>query len=237
MLLVIGYPKTWLVELANELSSQLVIDSTTLDVPPRAIPVDVVEADPSSEIERDERPADSPVELQQLGDGFVFTIPDPGVWKGSSGLFGFGLLWCGFMIVFTSFFVIVGMNGKANDPGAEWLFPLFIVLFWTIGIGLLVGAINMGRRQAALAVTGEQLKVIISSLFGTTRKKWMLSELQTFRKGPSGIEVNDVPVMQLQIVPQTGSPYGLLTGRDEAEIEWIATHLRRALPSESDASS
>jgi hypothetical protein len=141
------------------------------------------------------------------------------------------------MTVFTSVVVLVGLNGKNNDPAAKWMFPIFIGLFWTIGIGMLTGAINMGRRQAAIAVTGEQLKLIITGLFGTTRKEWALSELLTFRKGASGIEVNDVPVMQLQIVPQTGAPYGLLTGRDEAEIEWIATHLRRVLRIESDANS
>jgi len=31
-------------------------------------------------------------------------------------------------------------------------------------------------------------------------------------------------------VPRDGSPYGLLTGRSDAELEWMATHLRRCLP-------
>ena len=51
------------------------------------------------------------------------------------------------------------------------------------------------------------------------------------------MEVNDVPAMQLHIVPRDGSKYGLLTGLVEAELEWIATHLRRFLRSTDETDS
>lgn len=231
--LVLAYPQDWLIAVARDLSHRCGTEADAHDAPSRPIPVEIEDDVPTGVIEREEQPSDSPIDLQTLADGLVFTVPAPGVWKGSGGLFGFGLLWCGFMTVFTSFAVFVIVNGKANGDDAWWVFPLVMILFWSVGIGLLLGAINMGRRQAAIAVTRAHLKLIISSLFGTTRKEWTLEELETFRKGPSGIEVNDVPVMQLQIVPRSGSHYGLLTGRDEAELEWIATHLRRCLRNES----
>jgi hypothetical protein len=43
------------------------------------------------------------------------------------------------------------------------------------------------------------------------------------------MEVNDVPVLQMQIVSHNGQSYGLLTGRDVAELEWMATLLRQAV--------
>lgn len=230
MVLVLAYPRDWLIAVAQDLSQRCGTETAAIDSVTRAIPVEVDEVSLTGVIEREKQPADSPIELQRLADGLVFTVPAPGVWKGSSGLFVFGLLWCGFMVVFTSLFAVAAANGKVEGEGSWWLFPLFIVVFWSIGIGLLLGAINMGRRQAAIAVTREHLKLIVSGLFGTTRREWALDELDTFRKGPSGMSVNDVPVMQLHIVPRKGSPYGLLTGRDEAELEWMATHLRRCLP-------
>ena len=43
------------------------------------------------------------------------------------------------------------------------------------------------------------------------------------------MEVNDRPVIELQIHPRQGKKAGLLGGRDEAELRWLATRLRQAL--------
>ena len=230
-LLAIGYPRDWLIPLSQELSRRLAVDAPSLDSPNNAIPVTIVDGTTDSrEIERDEQPPQSVIERQSLPDGFVLTIPASGVRGGSRGLLTFSLAWCGIVTLFTVVFSIAGGQGQVNPKESWWVFPVVIAVFWAIGIGTFLSAINMSRRQAAIAVAGDRLKLIISDLFGTKRKEWALDDLQTFRKGPSGVEVNGVPVMQLHIVPRAGSPYGLLTGRDEAELEWIATQLRRALP-------
>ena len=41
--------------------------------------------------------------------------------------------------------------------------------------------------------------------------------------------VNNRPVLELHIRPSTGDKVGMLAGRDEAELHWIATRLRKAL--------
>jgi hypothetical protein len=43
------------------------------------------------------------------------------------------------------------------------------------------------------------------------------------------VEVNHRPVIELQIFPRTGRKFGLLAGRDVAELQWIAAVLRQAL--------
>jgi hypothetical protein len=43
------------------------------------------------------------------------------------------------------------------------------------------------------------------------------------------MEVNGRPVLELQIHPVGGKKWGLLAGRDEDELRWMATALRRAL--------
>lgn len=230
-MLAIGYPRDWLIPLSQELSHCLAVETPSLDSPNNRIPVTIVDATTGSgEIERDEQPPQSMIEWQALADGFVLTIPASGVRGQSRGLLTFSLAWCGIVTLFTVVFSFAGGQAQANPKDAGWVFAVVIGVFWAVGIGTLLSAINMSRRQAAIAISGDRLKLITSDLFGTKRKEWALDDVQTFRKGPSGVEVNDVPVMQLHIVPRAGSPYGLLTGRDEAELEWMATLLRRALP-------
>jgi hypothetical protein len=47
--------------------------------------------------------------------------------------------------------------------------------------------------------------------------------------GRSGMEVNDKPVMELQIVCKDGKKVGFLSQRNEGELLWIAAVLRQAL--------
>lgn len=234
--LAIGYPEPWLKAVADHLAAEDALDVAAVAAPP--LPVVLVESPVrfgTEDIDRFEKPAGSLVEHQEIPGGFTLVIPSPGVWKGSAGMFVFSLFWCGFMALFTGIAVFSLLNGAKPDAAAVWIIPLVITVFWAVGVGMLLGAINMGRRQAAIAVAGGQLKLIQLSLFGTKRREWLLEDLVTARKGKSGMEVNDVPVMQLHIVPRDGKPYSLLTGRDEEELEWIATLLRQAIPPQKGA--
>lgn len=230
-LLVLGYPRDWVLGLANELAGRLNRELAHIPDPSLRV-IDIEEVLPNSlgSADRHEQPASSPIIREEIPGGFSLLVPAPGVWKGSAGLFTFSLFWCGFMTLFTAFVIFFLTSGDIDDKRVFWIFPAFSVAFWAIGIGMMLAAINMGRRQAVIAVTHGELKLMQSSLFGTSRKEWLLSELQTVQLGPSGMSVNDVPVLQLHIREQNGGKYGLLTGRDEAELEWIATLLRQNIP-------
>jgi hypothetical protein len=56
-----------------------------------------------------------------------------------------------------------------------------------------------------------------------------LKQACTFFVGPSGTEVNDRPVLELQIQGPAQKLHGMLVGRNERELVWIATMLRQAL--------
>ena len=101
--------------------------------------------------------------------------------------------------------------------------------FWAIGIGVLVGAIYMGRRSATLEADASRLGVETQGLFGTKRREWARAEISAIRADASGMEVNERPVIELQIHPSSGKKVGLLAGRKEDELRWMATRLRRAL--------
>jgi hypothetical protein len=174
------------------------------------------------------QPAGSKIAVDEFEGGLTMQVPPAGLWKGTSGMFFFALIWNGFMTVFTSAVVCGGLNAENKpDETALWIFPLVLSLFWAVGIGVLLGALNMGRRTAMFAIAGGNLLVMQKGIFGTKRREWPVEEVSSIITGPSGMKVNDREVPQLQI-HASGEKLGLLTGRDVAELEWLACELRSA---------
>jgi hypothetical protein len=129
------------------------------------------------------------------------------------------------MAVFTAGAAVAGFEWDGNP----WLPILLIAAFWAFGLGLLAVAVNMGRRTAVMAVEDGRLQVETRGLFGVRRQEWNPGELSAVRADAGGLEVNERPVLELQIHPAGGKKWGLLAGRDEDELRWMATSLRRAL--------
>ena len=175
------------------------------------------------------QPAGSQIAVDKFEGGLTIRVPPAGVWKGSSGMFIFALLWNGFMTVFTSAVLCGGLNAENQpDETALWVFPLFLLLFWSVGIGVLLGALNMGRRSAMFAIAAGKLLVMQRGIFGTKQREWAVEEIDAIATGSSGMKVNDRDVPQLQIKSTSGEKLGLLTGRDSQELEWLACELRGA---------
>ena len=49
---------------------------------------------------------------------------------------------------------------------------LLLSIFVLAGVGMVLGAINMGRRRAVLAVVGGRLLVLQTGPFGSKRREW-----------------------------------------------------------------
>jgi hypothetical protein len=210
------------------------------DAPPAVKVIDVVEEEP----EPDDaiapglrcpyvpsQPAGSKVTLEAVPDGVALLVPPAGVMRGSFGLFFFAVTWLGFMTIFTFFFGFASLNAAAQNIQSMWEVVgvvAFMGAFWSIGIGLMLTAVNMGRRQAALAVANGRLMIVQTSLFGTKKREWACENLRRIGIGPSGMSVNDVPVLELQIHPHDEKKHGMLAGRETQELAWIATVLRDA---------
>lgn len=222
-MVALGYPKDWLLPLAQELKALMGGGQFA-----PSIAVAVAEGSPVDRTADDvtEQPAGSRVLVEERGAGVRLVVPPAGVWRGSKGLFLFGLFWCAFMAVFTAFSVTGSGKRPSSIPMAFWF---FIPTFWLIGLGLLAGAINMGRRSATLEVIAGRLCVEIRGLFGSKQREWTRSDLVAIRADASGMEVNDRPVIELQFHPRRGKKVGLLAGHDEQELRWMATRLRRVM--------
>ncbi len=183
-----------------------------------------------------EQPPGSDVQVERFADGITFRVPPAGVWKGSAGMFRFGIIWTVLIAGFTALFGGALLRNGAG-PGAL-LGPLaFMSFFWMIGAALLLIGWNMGRRESAVAVVGDSVMVMQTSLRGSKRREWPRSEIKSVKVGPSGIEVNDRPIPELQLHGPDKKLFGMLAGRDERELLWMATLLRQALKGTNPASS
>jgi hypothetical protein len=222
-LVVLGYPKDWLLAIADELKGY--VGRGTFSA--ASTQVEVVEKTSEDEDVDDvlQQPADSRVQVEERGAGVRLVVPPAGIWRGSKGLFFFALFWCGFMVLFTAFTGTSMFKGR----GIEWELVAFLAAFWAIGVGLLVGAVHMGRRSASLEADSVHLRVETRGLFGTNRREWSRADLNAIRADASGMEVNHRPLIELQIHPLSGKKVGLLAGRQEDELRWLAPCLRRAL--------
>lgn len=238
-----AYPFALLRPLADTLAVECATEAHSFDnrdAPLAAKVIDVVEEQPEPDDvlapglscpHVPSQPAGSEVTLEEVPGGVTLLVPPAGVMRGSSGLFFFAIMWLGFMTLFTFVFGLAFLNGKARNILSMWEvvgIVAFIGAFWSIGIGLMLTAVNLGRRQAALAVANGRLMIVQTSLFGTKKREWACEDLRRIGIGPSGMSVNDVPVLELQIHPHDAKKHGMLAGRETQELAWMATVLRDA---------
>jgi hypothetical protein len=243
LVLADAYPAAWLRPLADDLARRCPLASEESPCPTEPPVIEVIEvpAAPTEFRERDTQPAGSTAILDETLHGLTITLPPAGLWRGTSTrvLFIFGLFWCGLTLFVSVGFIVGEVPGVANDQGAFWLIVVGILsLFGAIGIGLMLTAFEMGRREVFLDVVGDSLMVSQTGLFGGKKREWPREQVADIRTGPSGwstgSEDHPRPIIELQIHVKKGKKVGLLMGRDEAELFWIATVLRRALRVPSD---
>jgi len=113
--------------------------------------------------------------------------------------------------------------------GQVWPFLLGTVIFGSIGVGMFFFAWRSGRRRALIDVVGTDLLVTEQSTGRAKSQSWTRDEIARVVVGKSGMEVNDVPVMELQVWPVNGKKVGLFRERDDAELRWMAAEIRAAL--------
>lgn len=218
-----GYDRGPLEAIAAALAERLDVTSEFAAAAPVTDEVNSDEDQPQPQVAK---PAGSDATLESRDGEMTIRIPPAGLWRGSKGLFFFSILWNGFMTVFT--FALVFADGESVDGDIRVVYVV-IPLFWLIGLGILAAAVNMGRRRAILDVIGDTLLISRAGPFGSKLTELRGDQIESIQVGTSGMEVNDVPVMELQIHPREGKKVGLLSQRDDDELQWIAYELRNAL--------
>jgi hypothetical protein len=231
--LAIAYPRAVLAALADELARALVLaapvepESAAAPAAPVApaapLPVDVeTPAVPSRDVF--DQPLGSRVTLERHPDGVTITVPPIGIWKATGGIVLLGCVFGALGGIGTTLVILAVLQGARFNPAL--LVPL---VFLCIGVGVLLATIHSGRKRVVLAVVGDQLHTFETGPFGSRRRAFARAELSDIACGPSNIKVNNRNLPQLQIVNPDKTHVGLMTGRDETELMWLATVLRQAL--------
>ena len=184
-----------------------------------------------STVQRDvlEQPADSVADISYYQGGLSIEFPPLGVWRGSKGLFGFSLVWNGFMTIFTIFMATAMLSDGVEGRPPLVIIGLFLALFWAVGLGVLSAAVNAGRRKGGVAVASDRLMVFQQSMFQDFKREWSVDDLEHVIVAPTGTEINDVPVLALTVKTVSGDRHQFFSERNDDELHWAASHIRRAL--------
>jgi hypothetical protein len=225
MLLAPGYPRAWLMALAQDLARRVNAAEPDLlsDLPAPKIEVIESAVEASGFVERAEPPAGSAIVVERHPDGVTLIVPPRGIWQGG----GCGILLISLMFLGGALICVLAAAGIVHgdgDPGIGFCICL------VAGLVTLFLAIGHGRRRAVLVVAGKNtLKVTNVEVFGVQERLWQREELADIVTGPSDGGINDDSLLELQIHPKTGAKFGLLAGRDACELAFLATELRRSL--------
>lgn len=168
-------------------------------------------------------PADTTITLTSLAQGEAIAIPPSG-FKGAAAV----------LIVIGSLFSIpplaILIAGFVHQNNFDIGPILFLILFDMVGNAMLLGGIHSARKRYLLAVREDGLAIRTLGLFKTREQAVPQEEIAAIHIGPSGVTVNDVPVMELQIERKAAaSKIGLMSNRRNDEILWVANRLRRIL--------
>jgi hypothetical protein len=167
------------------------------------------------------KPVASDIQVERRAGGSTYRVPAAGMLKGSKGLFLFAVIWN----VFISFFLIALAAACFKNAQMKNFLPiLFMLPFIAVGVGTMLWSVNMGRRKTAIVTAGDELLVISEGIFGKNTRRFNADALSSVHMGPSGMSVNDVPVMELQF-HAGGGKFGVLSERSNDELEWLAVQV------------
>ncbi len=227
-LVAVGYPKAWLAALAERLNADLATQTGTAPLPPTVMAA-LTLGRTSPDVRQGDRfdpPARTTVRILEQAGGIVAVVPPQGA-RGTRGLLFFAIIWLVFISIVGAAFVFAPENSKRRRNDREVIPAVVIGAFGLIGVALLTGAINQMRRKASLRASRDELIIVQQSIFGTRTFKRPAGELAAIRIGPSGMEINHVPVLELQVHTTDGKKHGFCSNLTNDELFWLATHLRQ----------
>jgi hypothetical protein len=124
-----------------------------------------------------------------------------------------------------------GVGTALSDPASlPWPGYGVLAIFAVLGVAMVVaGILKGGQREIVLSVAGDTLFFKGKNTFGSTELRWAREQIADINV--EHLDTGETRFWALQVVPYPGEgeTCRLLQDRDEAELRWVATLLRRAL--------
>ncbi len=179
------------------------------------------------------RPA---LNITQNTDGLTIFLPAPG-FRGSKSEIQFGLAFIGVVGFITAVFALV-LSGNGMEDSSFGLMAVGVLgLFWLGAAASVANAWIRSRRRAIIDVVDDALLITMSMPFSKNTIQIERANIKALGMGPSGVVVDNVPVMALRLDLRKTVPIGkknkrvlkLFRERSNDELEQIAEALREAL--------
>ena len=156
-------------------------------------------------------PADSKVRIENTPEGLKVTLPPSGLKGSSKPLAGFSTFWIAFVAFWT--FMAVRME-------APFVFTLFSIPFWGVGLFLAKNALGPALSSRELVLTRDKLS-LRSSMFGVEKlSSWPIDDLGAVQCLASKIQFQGAATKELSIVAGTGhARFG--SGLSERELLYL----------------
>jgi hypothetical protein len=176
------------------------------------------------------KPADAEVTADAQCGGLRLVVPPLGLRRAPKGPFLFGLVLVSVSTVAS--LLAVTVRPPASDLWGVIFFGGVMLLFWAVGLFVLVQVLRAAYSETWLSVRGGFLALTREDLFGAVRRRWRWDEIKDIEIGPCVTlpkEKGRPPIPEVQIHFKAGGSFGILAGRDECELRWVADALRKAL--------
>lgn len=197
---------------------------------------------PAPFLERPDRPAGCPIVEEPLAGGVRFIVPPAGFRHPDVRryfLYALGYLAVGLGV--GGFLAFIGDD--AGDAIGGFL-PFVWLVPAVMGLGAFGGveeAVRRARRHATLSVVGDTFVVRQTNLHRTREREWPRRHIADVRLGDTlagraisprtrqAVLDRTDPTWELHIRLRGGEVVRLFDGYGDAELQWLATALRRAL--------
>lgn len=224
--IVMGYPAEVLNAAAGEILTVTNTSGAQLRVEEKEKELASHEVD-TRIAQRREAPSGTNVVTNFGPNGLEFSVPSRGMMKESAGFLMAGIIWT---VVCSGIFSLVLFQGSRRVSWAQVAAVLpFALLFLGIGAAIILISLHLGSRAWKLKADSQGLNVSMKSWLRRKEWHWKRDELQAVKFGDSGTKVNDRSLLQLQVIDAQGRKTGLMTGRSEEELDWLAWTLSERL--------
>jgi hypothetical protein len=229
------YPYEWLRALAQELAQRYGI---AYEEAPRhqdpAVIITPFFADEGLVPDRDTfdeevQPSSSRATIEETPEGWTLTLPPLGVWRDRMARSLVPFIVLPWLVAGIS---LVLMGGRVLNPQAL----IVPALFGGIGTAMFFWALQSARSWTVLAVRGDHLYWVQSGpILRARRREWHRALIVAVRVGPAYSAPRGSRWLAVYIHTADRKQFGFLAGRDDTELRWIATVLRKALGKPADA--